>query len=150
MMPPKNLSRLQKLAAAVALTLLLAPLTARAQVQTELWDGQRALGAIADLLRFTPRSMDTAGHQKTIDFIKAELAKSKVDVVTTQRWVFNASDGKQHAMTNIIARFQPQNPRRMIVATHYDSIIKAYRDAKNPDAPMPGANNSASGVAVLL
>ena len=38
----------------------------------------------------------------------------------------------------------------MIVATHYDSIVKAYRDAKNPDAPMPGANNSSSGVAVLL
>jgi glutaminyl-peptide cyclotransferase len=150
MMPPKNLSRSKKLAATVALMLQLAPLSARAQVQTELWDGQRALGAIAELLRFTPRSMDTAGHQKTIDFIKAELAKSKVDVVTTQRWVFIASDGKQHAMTNIIARFQPQNPRRMIVATHYDSIIKAYRDAKDPEAPMPGANNSASGVAVLL
>jgi len=63
MMPPKNLSRLKKLAATVALTLQLAPLSARAQVQTELWDGQRALGAIAELLRFTPRSMDTAGHQ---------------------------------------------------------------------------------------
>jgi glutaminyl-peptide cyclotransferase len=150
MLPQKKLSRSQKLAATVALALLLHPLSARAQVQTELWDGQRALAAIAELLRFTPRSMDTAGHQKTIDFIKAELAKDKVDVVTMQRWVFNAPDGKQHAMTNIIARFQPQNPRRMIVATHYDSIIKAYRDAKDPDAPMPGANNSASGVALLL
>jgi Zn-dependent M28 family amino/carboxypeptidase len=53
-------------------------------------------------------------------------------------------------MTNIIARFEPANPRRVIVATHYDSIIRAYRDAKTPDAPMPGANNSSSGVAVLL
>ena len=150
MLPQKKRSRSQKLAATVALALLLLPLAARAQVQTELWDGQRTLASIAELLRFTPRSMDTAGHQKTIDFIKAELAKDKVDVVTTQRWVFNAPDGKQHAMTNIIARFQPQNPRRMIVATHYDSIIKAYRDAKDPDAPMPGANNSASGVALLL
>jgi len=150
MLPQKKTSRSQKLAATVALALLLHPLAAQAQLQTELWDGQRALGAIVELLRFTPRSMDTAGHQKTIDFIKAELAKDKADVVTTQRWVFNAPDGKQHAMTNIIARFQPQNPRRVIVATHYDSIIKAYRDAKDPDAPMPGANNSASGVALLL
>ncbi len=53
-------------------------------------------------------------------------------------------------MTNIIARFAPSNPRRVIVATHFDSIVKAYRDAKIPDAPMPGANNSSSGVAVLL
>jgi glutaminyl-peptide cyclotransferase len=150
MMPPKNLIRSKKPAAALALALLVHPLAARAQVQTELWDGQRALAAITDLLRFTPRSMDTAGHQKTIDYVTAELTKDKADIVTTQRWVFNAADGKQHAMTNIIARFQPQNPRRVIVATHYDSIIKAYRDAKNPDAPMPGANNSASGVALLL
>jgi Zn-dependent M28 family amino/carboxypeptidase len=151
MMPKKSLPRLKTSAAAVSVALtLLQPLSARAQVQTELWDGQRALAAITELLKFTPRSMDTAGHQKTIDFIKAELAKSKADLVTTQRWVFNAADGRQHAMTNIIARFQPSNPRRMIVATHYDSIVKAYRDAKDPDAPMPGANNSASGVAVLL
>ena len=54
------------------------------------------------------------------------------------------------AMTNIIARFKPYNPRRVIVATHFDSIVKAYRDTKKPDAPMPGANNSASGVALLL
>ncbi len=53
-------------------------------------------------------------------------------------------------MTNIIARLAPSNPRRIIVATHYDSIVRAYRDDKKPDAPMPGANNSASGVAVLL
>ncbi len=77
MLPQKKLSRSKKLAATVALALLLHPLAARAQVQTELWDGQRALGAIAELLRFTPRSMDTAGHQKTIDFIKAELAKTR-------------------------------------------------------------------------
>src|SRR5262249_6594069 len=69
---------------------------------------------------------------------------------TTQRWTFKDAEGKSHAMTNIIARFQPANPHRVIVATHYDSIVRAYRDAKNPDAPMPGANNSASGVALLL
>lgn len=120
------------------------------QVQTDLWDGQRAMAVIGDLLRFTPRSMETAGHQQTIDFIKAELAKTKADPATLQRWVFRTDDGKPFAMTNIIARFQPSNPRRVIVATHYDSIVKAYRDAKHPDAPMPGANNSSSGVAVLL
>jgi glutaminyl-peptide cyclotransferase len=146
---------LRKLAAlAVALALLPQAAPARAQtktdVQTDLWDGQRAMAAIGELLRFTPRSMETAGHQQTIDFIKAELAKTKAEPAALQRWVFRSEDGKPFAMTNIIARFQPSNPRRVIVATHYDSIIKAYRDAKNPDAPMPGANNSSSGVAVLL
>jgi glutaminyl-peptide cyclotransferase len=135
---------------ATALALVLLPVAMRAEVHTDLWDGQRAMAYIAEQLRFIPRSLDTPGHQQTIDFIKAELAKTGVDAVSTQSWVYKGDDGKSHALTNVIARLQPQNPRRVIVATHYDSIVKAYRDAKNPEAPMPGANNSASGVAVLL
>jgi Zn-dependent M28 family amino/carboxypeptidase len=133
---------------------LLAPrlLAAQAndQIKTELWDGKRALALISEQLRFTPRSLDTPGHQQTIDFIKAELAKTGVDSVSTQRWAYRDDDGNTHAMTNIIARFQASNPRRVILATHYDSIVRAYADRHNPDGPMPGANNSASGVAVLL
>jgi len=132
------------------IALVLCPASARAEIQVEMWDGGRAMGMITEQLRFTPRSLDTPGHQQTIDFIKAALAKTNVDAVTTQDWVFRSADGTAHAMTNVVARFQPQNPRRIIVATHYDSIVRAYRDAKTPEAPMPGANNSASGVAVLL
>jgi Zn-dependent M28 family amino/carboxypeptidase len=114
------------------------------------WSGDRAMGDIAAQLRFTPRSLDTPGHQKTIDYIKMELAKTPLHNIGEQRWIYRSDDGKEHAMTNIIARLEPDNPHRIILATHYDSIVKAYRDEKNPDAPMPGANNSASGVAVLL
>jgi Zn-dependent M28 family amino/carboxypeptidase len=119
------------------------------EVKVDSWDGKRALAVIVDLLRFTPRSMETVGHQQTIDYITATLKKTRFDTIETQRWVAREA-GRTMAMTNIIARFNPSNPRRVIVATHYDSIIKAYRDQKTPDAPMPGANNSASGVAVLL
>src|SRR5699024_8808278 len=128
--------------AATVLLAVLPPGPARADVQLELWDGQRAMALIAEQLRFTPRAMGAPGHQQTIDFIKTALAKTSVDVVTTQNWTYRGDDGKPLALSNIIARFQPQNPRRLIVATHYDSIVKAYRDPKNPDAPMPGANNS--------
>ncbi|MGJ4926551.1 M28 family peptidase [Bradyrhizobium sp. HKCCYLS2038] len=135
----------------VTAVVLLTSLPARAaDVQIELWDGQRAMAVIADLLQFTPRSMGEPGHQKTIDYIKAAMAKSAADAVLTQSFTAKGDDGKAIPLTNIIARFQVQNPSRVIVATHYDSIIKAYRDAKSPDAPMPGANNSASAVALLL
>jgi Zn-dependent M28 family amino/carboxypeptidase len=138
-------------ATAATAVLLLTSLPARAaEAQIEIWDGQRAMAHIADLLRFTPRSMGEPGHQKTVDYIKAAMAKSAADAVLTQSFTAKGDDGKTIPLTNIIARFQVQNPRRVIVATHYDSIIKAYRDAKSPDAPMPGANNSASAVAMLL
>jgi Zn-dependent M28 family amino/carboxypeptidase len=137
--------------AAIAAALMLQSASASAQqVKPELFDGERAMALITEQLRFTPRSLDTAGHQKTIDFIKSELAKSGIDNIALQRWPYKTDDGKSYAMTNIIARLDPPNPRRMILATHYDSIVRAYADRSNPNGPMPGANNSASGVAVLL
>ena len=150
-MPYQRLSHIPKFATALvaALALMLAA-HAGPEAKLELWDGQRAMADIAAQLKFTPRSLDTAGHQQTIDYIKAGLAKTNVDAVTTQRWVFRDESGKAFAMTNVVARFQAANPRRIILATHFDSIVRAYRDASNPNAPMPGANNSASGVAVLL
>jgi|SRR5579864_7616787 len=139
------------LAAAIALqSMLLLPEAARADVQLGLWDGNRAMAHIAAQLRFTPRAMDTPGHQQTIDYIKAELAKLGINDVTTQDFIYRTNDGKTLPLFNIVARLDPDNPRRVIVATHYDSIIRAYRDPKSPNAPMPGANNSASGVALLL
>jgi len=138
------------LAAMAAASVLPAAAGSTEPVKTDLFDGQHALALITEQLRFTPRSLDTVGHQQTIDFIKAELAKTKVDSVLLQRWPFQAGGGKTYAMTNIIARFDATNPRRMILATHYDSIVRAYADKTNPTGPMPGANNSASGVAVLL
>jgi glutaminyl-peptide cyclotransferase len=147
-MPHQRLSHISKIA--IALALMLRAAHAGPEAKLELWDGQRAMADIAAQLKFTPRSLDTAGHQQTIDYIKAELAKTNVDAVTTQRWVFRDESGRAFAMTNVVARFQASNPRRIILATHYDSIVRAYRDANNPNAPMPGANNSASGVAVLL
>ena len=137
-------------AAAAAVWLIAASPATAAEPQTDLWDAQRAMAHIADQLRFTPRAIETPGHQQTIDYIKAAMAKTTADTVTTQSFVTKSDEGKVLHLTNIIARFQVQNPRRVIVATHYDSIIHAYRDAQNPKAPMPGANNSASGVAVLL
>jgi Zn-dependent M28 family amino/carboxypeptidase len=116
----------------------------------DLWSGQTAMADIAALLQFTPRSLDTPGHQRAIDYIKAALAKTSAQAVTTQSWNYHGSDGVDHALTNVIARFDPTNPRRIILATHYDSIVRAYRDPTDPQGPMPGANNSASGVALLL
>jgi glutaminyl-peptide cyclotransferase len=141
-----KLQHFRSLAVAVALAL---PAAAHAEADVSLWDGSRAMADIEAQLRFTPRSMDMPGHQKTIDYIKAELAKSGITAVTTQNFVYRGN-GKSLALFNIVARLNPENPRRVIVATHYDSIVRAYRDPKTPQGPMPGANNSASGVALLL
>lgn len=113
------------------------------------WNGERALFDIAAQISFGSRSLDASGHQKEIEYIERELAKASAKV-EEQHWIYTSVDGKAHALTNVIAHFGLMNSRRIILGTHYDSIVRAYRDPENPQGPMPGANNSASGVALLL
>ena len=120
------------------------------EIPANVWSGDRAMDDVAALLKFTPRSIGAPGHQQAIGYIESQLAKTPFAAVTSQRWTFRSDDGADHAMTNLIARLNPSNPRRIIVATHYDSIVRAYADTKDPNGLMPGANNSASGVALLL
>jgi glutaminyl-peptide cyclotransferase len=112
------------------------------------WQGERALADIAIQVSFGTRAMGTPGHQKTIAFIAAQLRALGSEPRLQRADV--AADGTMHPITNIVASLYPSATKRIIVATHYDSIIRAYRDKEHPEAPMPGANNSASGVALLL
>jgi Zn-dependent M28 family amino/carboxypeptidase len=113
-----------------------------------LWNGARAMGDIARQLSFGSRALDTPGHEREIQFIVAELRRVGL-TVERQTWSY-ATDRGIRTLSNLIARLAPDNPDRVVVGTHYDSIARAYRDKKHPDAVMPGANNSASGVALLL
>src|SRR5579862_4265849 len=113
-----------------------------------LWKGSRAMADISRQLSFGPRSIGAPGHAKTIAYIEAEAAKLGA-TATRQQWT-EQLDGKAVTLTNLVVRFSALKTRRIILGTHYDSIVRAYRDAQNPLGPMPGANNSASGVALLL
>src|SRR5215813_2865450 len=83
----------------------------------ESWSGERAMADSGHQLRFTPRSLDTPGHAATIEFIKAELAKTTAEAAGTQSWRYRHADGTEHSLTNIVARFDTSNPRRVILGT---------------------------------
>lgn len=119
-----------------------------AEIDLSRWSGDRAMADIAKQLSLGVRAIGTPGHEQTVGFIEAELRALSLQA-QRQSWTEFAGD-KMLSLTNVVGRFAPENPRRIVVGTHYDSIVRAYRDREHPDAPMPGANNSASGVAVLL
>jgi hypothetical protein len=121
-----------------------------ARAQTPAWNGERAMKDIARLLVFTPRSPGKPGHEKTISYIEAAAAGLPGLEIRKQRWTYANDEGATLPLTNIIVRLNPSAAERTIAATHYDSLVRAYRDERAPNADMPGANNSASGVALLL
>jgi glutaminyl-peptide cyclotransferase len=55
-------------------------------------------------------------------------------------------------LTNIIASYNPKSQRRILLCAHWDSRPRADKDSDSTLAhqPIPGANDGASGTAVLL
>lgn len=114
------------------------------------WRPHSALLHVEKQVGFGSRALGEPGHERAIRYISAELRVAGIQV-SHQSWMFRRTDGKEFRLTNIIGRYRPSAASgRVLLGTHYDSIIKAYRDRSRPTSPVPGANNSASGVAALL
>lgn len=113
------------------------------------FDGAEILETIKQQLNYGPRYPTGSGHAPTQDFLIAEMNSLTSDV-KVQTWQHIESGGETYQLKNIIARFNPEKKNRIILATHYDSLKTSFKDISNQQIPSPGANNSASGTAVLV
>jgi Zn-dependent M28 family amino/carboxypeptidase len=92
-----------------------------------------------------PRIPGSEGHARIQAWIEQELVTAGWQVEIQE------SEALGHPIENIVAR-QTDEPPQIILGAHYDTRIYANND---PDPsqhtnPVPGANDGASGVAVLL
>ena len=98
---------------------------------------------------FGPRVPNTNSHVLTGDYLVEKL-NAYGGSVTEQRFKAFTYDGQQLSLRNIIAGFYPEKQKRILLAAHWDSRPFADKDTENKDQPIEGANDGASGVAVLL
>jgi len=112
-------------------------------------NGNEMLAVIDQQLSYGPRYMSSPGHEEVQKFLIAEMQEQTNEVIT-QSWNYEGTDGNTHKMMNIIGRLYPTQERRIILGTHYDSKKFADLDYAHKNQPVPGANDSASGVAVLV
>lgn len=126
------------------LLLLLLPLLWGCLAPSPRFDGRRALADVERQVAFGPRTPGSAAHAQLLEWLRDELQKAGWQV-EVQEGVYGGQ-----LVRNLIA-FRTPTPRWLLGA-HYDSRFVAERD---PDPtrrtqPVPGANDGASGVAVLL
>jgi glutaminyl-peptide cyclotransferase len=98
---------------------------------------------------FGPRVPNSTSHQKTGDFLVAVL-KGYGATVVEQNFTAETFDGQRLTLRNIIASYYPEKQKRMLLAAHWDTRPFADKDSQQPNAPLDGANDGASGVGVLL
>ncbi len=111
-----------------------------------------AYAHIARQVSFGPRVPGTAGHKACRDYIVETLNKYAADTIIVQETEVEAFNGTVLPITNIMARFNPGMNRRILLVAHWDT--RPWADLENSrelrDKPIPGANDGASGVGVLL
>jgi Zn-dependent M28 family amino/carboxypeptidase len=115
-----------------------------------VFNSGQAFSHLEQQVSFGPRVPGTDAHAKTRDWLAARLREHTAQVaVQTFRGVFA---GKEAEMYNIVASFYPEKTERILLCAHWDSRPMADKDPDpgNRDKPVPGANDGASGVAVLL
>ena len=129
------------------LALMLAPLACAARFDVQ---GARAYARVVKQMEAGPRIPGTPGHDTIREWIAAEA--SRLGGRVERQEVSDTSLGHPLALTNLIAHFGPSGVCRIALLAHWDT--RPFSD-QDPDPvhradPVPGANDAASGVAVLL
>lgn len=111
------------------------------------FDGENAFKYAEKQVTFGPRTPGSQAHQQTIQFITSELNSSGWDTE------IQSEDLNGYKIQNIVAKLPSEtNQPWILIGAHYDSRFFADQDlqTENHDQPVVGANDGASGVAVLL
>ncbi|MCY2956759.1 MAG: M28 family peptidase [Planctomycetota bacterium] len=111
--------------------------------------GERAMAHARTLVNLGPRhsgAVPTEGYSKQLDFITAELKRSGVNAVR-DTW----TDRRELVtFTNISAVIPGKRSERIVFSCHHDTkCAKGHKDTEHNFA-FAGANDGASGVALLL
>jgi glutaminyl-peptide cyclotransferase len=109
------------------------------------FDGQRALRDIETQIKLGPRTVGSPAHAKAVDWMAAELKKAGW-AVEIQETPYNGVK-----IRNVAGRRGEGKPW-IILGAHFDSRFWADQDPDRNKRKLPvaGANDAASGVAVLL
>lgn len=122
-----------------------------ASVIVPIFNGDSAYRFVDAQVAFGPRVPNTQAHRDCGNWLEEKLRGYGADVVT-QNVELTAYNGDRLQARNIVAQFQPEKKKRVLLCAHWDSRPWADSDPDpaNHYKPILGANDGGSGVGVLL
>ena len=114
------------------------------------FSAQRAFAILEKQCEFGPRPPGSAAHRETLNYLFTELQKY-ANNAALQPIEHKVGTQTLH-LNNILAEFGHPSGETLLLAAHWDTRPIADHDPKpeNRETPILGANDGASGVAVLL
>ena len=119
------------------------------EINIPKFNGDSAYTLTEKLVSFGPRVTSTEGATKVKNWIVAQFKKNGADVIE-QNFKDKTYDGKPLNCTNIIARYNLQATKRIVLAAHWDSRNVADQDSIKPNEPILGADDSGSAIGMLI
>lgn len=107
------------------------------------FNAENAYQHVQTQMGFGARYPGSAGHAQTISWLSQELKENGWEVQLFEYPYYEA------VIINVVAHKEGTAPH-ILLGAHFDTRLLADQDAKDPQQPVPGANDGASGVAVLL
>jgi glutaminyl-peptide cyclotransferase len=116
-----------------------------------VFSAAHAFELLATQVAFGPRVPNTDAHRRQLVWM-SDYLRQRADTVLLQPFTHATNAGEILELTNVFARFAPDSANRILLLAHWDTRPTADSE---PDPalrrqPIPGANDGASGVAVLL
>ncbi len=114
------------------------------------FDGLRAYEYLKAALALGPRRSGSAAMAAQQKLLVEHFQKLGGQVELQRFGVRHPHDSSVVPMMNILVHWHPQSTARILLCAHYDTLPYPLRDRENPQGPFVGANDNASGVAVLM
>jgi glutaminyl-peptide cyclotransferase len=118
-------------------------------VDVPKFNSDSAYAFVQKQVDFGPRVPNTEAHRNAGLYLENKLRSYGAKVIV-QAFKAPTVDGTVVDLKNIIASFNPEKQKRILLAAHWDTRPYADKDLAKPDAPFDGANDGGSGVGVLL
>lgn len=113
------------------------------------FDGQAAFEYLKQIVDIGPRVSTSAGMLKQIEFLTSHFEELGGQVFRQPFQVKHPETGNLVELNNLIVRWHPERKQRLLICCHYDTRPFPDRDPVNPRGLFLGANDGASGVALL-
>ena len=145
MVPKLTSSKIIIFSILISITTSCSSLDYKVEVKNQGFSGSRAMSDVAYQVSMGPRIPGSKGHAEIIPWL--------VDELNQFGWQADVQNGvyQDQPIKNIVAK-RGSGGKWIVLGAHYDTRIFADKDS-NPEMrnqPVPGANDGASGVAVLL
>jgi len=114
------------------------------------FNGRRAYEYLKQLCRIGPRPSGSPGMAAQQKLLAEHFQRCGAQVRFQRFTTPDPRNGRPVPMANLIVHWHPKSKQRILLCAHYDTLPYPMKDPQNPRGVFVGANDNASGVALLM